>query len=81
MKRSPSSQHGTRQLSTYERQRLRRARMKSQNGLCAICGDELGDDQSLDHIVPVSKGGKNVWSNFRLTHERCNKERGNREDE
>lgn len=77
--RSPSSSKGTRQLSSYERQRLRRARMKSQDGKCAICGEPLGDDQSLDHIVPVSKGGKNVWSNFQLTHARCNKSRGNSE--
>jgi 5-methylcytosine-specific restriction endonuclease McrA len=77
--RSPSSSSGTRQMSAYERQRLRKARMKSQDGKCAICGLELGRDQSLDHIVPVSKGGKNVWSNFQLTHEKCNKSKGNRE--
>ena len=52
---------------------------RSPNGKCAFCGEPLGDDQSLDHIVPVSKGGKNIWSNFQLTHDKCNKARGNGE--
>lgn len=33
---------------------------------------------SLDHIIPVSKGGSSDPSNLQLTHLRCNLKRGNR---
>ena len=33
---------------------------------------------SLDHIIPVSKGGSSNPSNLQLTHLRCNLKRGNR---
>lgn len=60
---------------------------------CGICGDNVqidipsgirgengGDGPSVDHIVPTSKGGSDDLSNLRLTHWRCNKARGNRDD-
>src|SRR5262249_27287045 len=32
--------------------------------LCMYCGKEFADrDLSCDHIVPTSRGGKNVWGN------------------
>lgn len=34
---------------------------------------------SLDHIVPVSKGGSHRWSNVQLAHFMCNSLRGNKD--
>lgn len=35
---------------------------------------------SIDHVVPVCRGGDNSLSNLRLTHLRCNLSRGARDD-
>jgi len=40
----------------------------SQRLICALTGVKLSRDNiSVDHIIPRSKGGKNVPSNIRLT--------------
>lgn len=33
---------------------------------------------SLDHIIPVDKGGKHTWANVQLAHLKCNCSKGNR---
>lgn len=40
----------------------------NENGVI-ICGDYY---PSVDHIVPISKGGLHSWSNVRLAHRICN---------
>jgi 5-methylcytosine-specific restriction endonuclease McrA len=58
-----------------------------QNGMCWICGKQMREfanpnhllAPSIDHIVPLSKGGKNHASNKLLAHRQCNSERGNRD--
>ena len=67
---------------------------KRDNGICKICGgkcnyddcriDEnnnfiVGNDYpSIDHIIPISKGGKHVWENVQLAHLRCNSIKNNK---
>jgi len=57
-------------------------------GRCQICGTacdyndyEIRDGKvfvagdkypSIDHIIPLSKGGKHAWDNIRLVHRLCN---------
>lgn len=61
-------------LSLYRRDR----------GVCWICGGQCDLEAdpnsdwypSVDHIVVVSQGGKDEWSNVRLAHRRCNSRRG-----
>jgi 5-methylcytosine-specific restriction endonuclease McrA len=50
---------------------------KLQNGKCCWCGlpVPLGG-ASIEHIIPVSMGGKNVVSNLAMSHTKCNKDRG-----
>lgn len=52
-------------------------------GVCQICGAKLsfsGDPNSdeypsIDHIIPISKGGDHVWNNVQLACRRCNTEK------
>ena len=46
-------------------------------GRCHICGKRVAKrDMSLDHLIPVSKGGDHIATNIRLAHLRCNVKRG-----
>jgi len=55
-------------------------------GICQICKTKVDRTKkaphpksvSLDHIVPISKGGTHEMSNLRLAHFLCNSKRGNR---
>ena len=57
------------------------------NGICYLCGGQcdwndyhrkdnwfIADDfyPSIDHVVPLAKGGKHSWDNVRLAHRICN---------
>lgn len=44
---------------------------------CHLCGDPGAD--SIDHILPVSKGGRDYWWNLAPAHLSCNVRRGNRD--
>lgn len=53
----------------------RRERIKERdNYTCQICGKYMPDEVGLhiDHIIPVSKGGKSVESNLRVLCSKCN---------
>lgn len=41
---------------------------------CDICGKKIRnfEDLTLDHIIPLSKGGKNEIENCQLAHRACN---------
>ena len=45
------------------------------NFRCVLCGSEASDGVKLevDHIFPVSKGGKTEMSNLRTLCDRCNR--------
>lgn len=48
---------------------------------CAICGEPIADaDKTIDHIIPVSRGGDNTIANMQIAHLRCNQLKGNRVD-
>ena len=49
------------------------------NWTCGICHRRVRPGQeSIDHIVPLSKGGSHELSNVQLAHRRCNYQKGNR---
>lgn len=43
---------------------------------CFFCGEALGDDVTVEHIVPVAHGGPNHISNLVCAHASCNQEAG-----
>lgn len=52
---------------------------------CHICGEKVGDQpyphpksRSLDHVIPLSKGGSHTQDNIKLSHLSCNVAKGNR---
>ncbi len=46
---------------------------------CGICGDAVTRATwSLDHIVPLSKGGAHTYENVVIAHLSCNSSKGNR---
>lgn len=56
----------------------RRWEMWVQTKLCALCDEpiEIYQDSSVDHIIPLSRGGKDVSSNVQITHTWCNNQKG-----
>jgi len=45
-------------------------------------GDRLSPkDATIDHVIPRSRGGKNIWENVVLCHQKVNEKKGNRTPE
>jgi hypothetical protein len=43
---------------------------------CWWCSEPLGDDQTVDHRIPLAKGGSNNPDNLVLAHLHCNCSKG-----
>ena len=69
-------------------------RLIERDGLrCAICGEmcDLNDHSwskysgpmhpSIDHIIPMCKGGGHTWTNVQVAHIICNREKGDKLEE
>jgi len=56
------------------------ARIIARDGMvCHLCSLPVSKKEfSLDHVVPISKGGRHAESNLRVAHVLCNARRGNR---
>lgn len=56
-----------------------RALFRRDQCLCLYCGKPFPDSVlTRDHIVPVSRGGKDTWLNVVAACRRCNQHKGNR---
>ena len=60
---------------------------KRDNWRCGICGkkidpnaahNDIENGATIDHILPLSRGGKHTWSNVQIAHFNCNSKRGNK---
>jgi 5-methylcytosine-specific restriction endonuclease McrA len=66
----------------------RRGVLERDRYTCGYCGVRLGDkyrgrtlnrqDLTIDHVLPVSRGGKNTWSNTICACAACNHRKGDR---
>jgi 5-methylcytosine-specific restriction endonuclease McrA len=51
------------------------------NGTCGICGGPVDPERvSIDHVVPLSRGGLHSYSNVQLAHLACNTRKGSKHD-
>jgi 5-methylcytosine-specific restriction endonuclease McrA len=65
-------------MSRY--QRWKQDHLRQQEGLCAICGKRIKvlprkyqvGNVTLDHIIPISKGGADSYDNTQAVHSECN---------
>lgn len=56
------------------------------NGLCGICGEWVDPElpwpeklsKTLDHVVPLSRGGKHSYANAQIAHAVCNSRKNDR---
>ena len=60
--------------------KLREKIMVRDNYTCQICGVYMPDERGLeiDHIVPVSKGGKTIPDNLQVLCSECNRRKSNK---
>jgi len=50
--------------------------------MCMYCGSENSEGQlTRDHIIPISKGGRDIWSNVVSACRSCNTRKGSRTPE
>ena len=67
---------------------------KRDNGVCYLCGGKCNTEDyivrdnvfiagdwypSIDHVVPLVKGGKHAWNNIKLAHRICNSKKSSNE--
>ena len=49
------------------------------SGTCGLCGKFVTlRKYDTDHVLPWSKGGKTTLNNGQVTHQSCNRSKGNR---
>lgn len=48
------------------------------DGCCAYCGEYLGKNKQIDHVVPISKLGADTLDNIVFACQSCNTSKGNR---
>lgn len=72
-------------LESNARQKFRNKVYLRDEGICQLCNEYVylnvkypdPMSPSLDHKIPISKGGTNALYNLQLTHLSCNIKRGN----
>ena len=53
----------------------------AQQELCYYCHEELNDRFHVDHLLPIARGGKNIFQNLAIVCEFCNQTKGVLTDE
>ncbi len=60
---------------------LRYQALKAAGGRCALCGATRNERPlDVDHIIPRSRGGKNLLENLQVLCSKCNRTKGNQDE-
>ena len=65
-------------MSAQRKRNARRTLIRRYGPFCARCGRTAG--LTIDHVIPVSRGGTHRLSNLQLLCEDCNADKSNRLD-
>lgn len=53
--------------------------LEMDDGACGICGEDVDPlDFTIDHVVPLSRGGPHIYANVQVAHHSCNSRKGAR---
>jgi 5-methylcytosine-specific restriction endonuclease McrA len=71
-------------IATWPCERIRLAILRDRDkGMCWLCDKPVEDvavphpsAPTIDHVIPIAKGGQHLYSNVRLAHFICNSVRG-----
>lgn len=64
----------TGRLQTYVKEK--RQLLERDGNLCFYCWKPLGEDITLEHLIPLTSGGQNNLYNMVLAHDKCNHDAG-----
>ena len=54
-----------------------RALFRRDHNVCMYCGETFREcDLSRDHVIPISRGGRDIWTNVVTACKRCNARKG-----
>lgn len=67
---------------TRSKQFIRKQLINKNGAICSLCDKPIGTmkDCTIDHVVPISKGGLTTIENCQLAHRDCNLDRGDKEN-
>ena len=81
-KRLPVSRHSIWGFKNVnERRQYRAFLIEKQNGACVYCGGDVRQSAHLDHITPLSRGGRDDRLNTQMLCPECNMSKGAHTDE
>ncbi len=75
-RKSQKKIHETLRVVGYVTTEVRSIVYSKYNNKCAVC--ETTKNKTVDHIVPISKGGKTVLNNLQLLCRSCNSQKSNK---
>lgn len=67
-------------LNSTRRRKIRIRLFEKSQGVCALCGNPMTfEELTIDHIIPVVKGGSSHFNNLQGAHGECNNRRGDKD--
>ena len=48
-------------------------RIRAETDTCYLCSEPLAEPVEIDHVIPLSRGGRHLLSNLRPVHKHCNR--------
>lgn len=62
----------------HEKQEIKSKLWDRDGQICYLCNENMSyREATIDHVIPLAKYGKDDMSNYKLTHPKCNLEKGN----